>query len=61
MKHYFALLWIALRGEPGYSIVKTSELNTLRMRVARYESRAAGQRRAIEARKAKTATEGSPS
>lgn len=48
MKRYFATLWAALCGASGYSIVKTAELNTLRLRVARYEHRAAGQRKARE-------------
>ena len=35
MKRYFAILWIALRGEPGICLVKTAELDALRARVAR--------------------------
>lgn len=60
MKHYFAILWIAIRGEAGFCIIREAELLALRERVARYERRSAGQRQANKVRKAAVLVVGGP-
>lgn len=51
MKRYFAILWIALCGEPGFCIVKEAEFEAMHARIARYERRSLAQRKANEARR----------